>query len=332
MENKKIISSKMKIFMAFLLLSSIICFTTAFIQLYYSDFRVDNYFNISQYYNNAIYWSKDSNDLSGDEVYSKSIDLKDIDNINIDFYNYPTVIQTYPGDSLSISIYSKHNPSSAQNKQIELLANSVDNKTLVVNPSQNISSINEYRNNISFLIKIPYSYSNNININTSNGNIELNNLSLKNLNIKTTNSDVSINNLTSEATNISTTNGSIVTNGLNAKNLILNTTDGSISSTDNFTNGTISTINGSIYTLISSSASNLNINSTSGSINLSIHKDSNLTLSYSTINGILYRESYEDDSDYLSTDNTLKFGNGNGKVNVKTVNGDLNLSEGTIPE
>lgn len=327
MENKKIISSKMKIFMAFLLLSSIICFTTAFIQLYYSDFKVDNYFNISQYYSNAINWSNDSDDLSGDEVYSKSIDLKDIDNINIDFYNYPTVVQTYPGDSLSISIYSKHNSSSAQNKQIELLSNSVDNKTLVVTPSQNISSINEYRNNISFLIKVPYSYSNNININTSNGNIDLSNLNIKNLNIKTTNSYVSINNLTSETTNISTTNGSIVTNGLNTKDLILNTTDGSISSTDNFANGTISTINGSIYTLISNSVSNLNINSTSGSINLSINKDSNLTLSYSTINGSLYRDSYDESSDYLNNDNTLKLGNGNGKVNVKTVNGDLNLSE-----
>lgn len=150
--------------MAFLLLLSIICFTTAFIQLYYSDFKVDN-------------------------------------------------------------------------------------KTLVVTPSQNISSINEYRNNISFLIKIPYSYSNNININTSNGNIDLSNLNIKNLNIKTTNSDVSIN------------------------------------------------------------------------------KDSNLTLSYSTINGSLYRDSYDESSDYLNNDNILKLSNGDGKVNVKTVNGDLNLSE-----
>ena len=328
MENKKIISSKMKIFMAFLLLSSIICFTTAFIQLYYSDFRVDNYFNISQYYNNVLYWSKDSNDLSGDEVYSKSIDLKDIDNMNIDFNNYPTVVQTYPGDNLSISIYSNNNSSSAQNKQIELLSNSVDNKTLVVTPAQNILSINEYRNNISFLIKIPYSYSSSININTSNGSIDLNNLNIKNLNIKTTNSDISINNLNSETTNISTTNGSIVTNGLNTKDLILNTTDGSISSTDNFTNGIISTINGSIYTLISNNASNLSLNSTSGDVNVSIDKNSNLTLSYSTINGSLYREYYEDDSDYLNTDNTMKFGNGNGTVNVKTINGDLNLSEG----
>lgn len=199
--------------MAFLLLSSIICFTTAFIQLYYSNFKVDNYFNITQYYSNAINWSIDSDDLSGDEV------------------------------------YSKHNSSSAQNKQIELLSNSVDNKTLVVTPSQNISSINEYRNNISFLIKIPYSYSNNININTSNGNIDLSNLNIKNLNIKTTNSDVSIN------------------------------------------------------------------------------KDSNLTLSYSTINGSLYRDSYDESSDYLNNDNILKLINGDGKVNIKTVNGDLNLSE-----
>ncbi|VYU60936.1 DUF4097 family beta strand repeat protein [Clostridium tertium] len=327
MEKRKIISNKMKIFMAFLLLSSIICFTTAFIQLYYSDFKIDNYFDVSQYYNNTLSLGMDSNVLNGDEIYSKSIDLKDIDTVNINFDNYTTIVQSYPGDNLSISIYSKYNSSSAQNKQIELLSNSIDNKVLKVTPSQNILSVNEYRNNISFLIKIPYSYSNSVNINNSNGNIDLTNLNLKNLNIKSTNSDVLINNLNAESTTISTTSGNIVTNGLNSKELALNTTDGSISSTDNFSNSSISTINGYISALISSNLSNLTINSTSGDVNLSIEKDSNLTLTYSTINGSLYRDSSDNNSDYVDTDTTLTFGNGSGKVNIKTVHGDLNISE-----
>ena len=327
MEKRKIISNKMKIFMAFLLLSSIICFTTAFIQLYYSDFKIDNYFDVSQYYNNTLNLGMDSNVLNGDEIYSKSIDLKDIDTVNINFDNYTTIVQSYPGDNLSISIYSKYNSSSAQNKQIELLSNSIDNKVLKVTPSQNILSVNEYRNNISFLIKIPYSYSNSVNINNSNGNIDLTNLNLKNLNIKSTNSDVLINNLNAESTTISTTSGNIVTNGLNSKELALNTTDGSISSTDNFSNSSISTINGYISALISSNLSNLTINSTSGDVNLSIEKDSNLTLTYSTINGSLYRDSSDNNSDYVDTDTTLTFGNGSGKVNIKTVHGDLNISE-----
>lgn len=327
MEKRKIISNKMKIFMAFLLLSSIICFTTAFIQLYYSDFKIDNYFDVSQYYNNTLNLGMDSNVLNGDEIYSKSIDLKDIDTVNINFDNYTTIVQSYPGDNLSISIYSKYNSSSAQNKQIELLSNSIDNKVLKVTPSQNILSVNEYRNNISFLIKIPYSYSNSVNINNSNGNIDLTNLNLKNLNIKSTNSDVLINNLNAESTTISTTSGNIVTNGLNSKELALNTTDGNISSTDNFSNSSISTINGYISALISSNLSNLTINSTSGDVNLSIEKDSNLTLTYSTINGSLYRDSSDNNSDYVDTDTTLTFGNGSGKVNIKTVHGDLNISE-----
>ena len=42
---KKLISTKMKVFMVFLLIASITCFTTAMVTLYNSNFKLSDYTN-----------------------------------------------------------------------------------------------------------------------------------------------------------------------------------------------------------------------------------------------------------------------------------------------
>ena len=318
---KKLISTKMKIFMTFLLVTSILFYTTALIQLNNSNFKLSNYLNINEY--NFPNWSFSTNStLGGDEILSKDINLNDIDTIDINFNNNYAVIETYPGDKLNITAYSTYY-SKAITETIDIISNSIDSKNLNLSTATDLSNSKEYENSISFLIKIPYSFSNNTNINIGSGNINLNNLNLKNLNIKTSSANIYINNLNSDNANISSTSGDLITNKFNTNKISLHNVSGSISSTGITGDATISTISGSISILASINLNTLDIDSNSGNVHFSVSEDSNISLNYSTINGEFYKSNY--DNNNYSKNISLNFGDGSKKVNIKTVNGNLIL-------
>lgn len=322
MIKKKLIGTKMKIFMVILLVSSIIFYTIALIQLNNSGFMVSDYFDLSDYhFTNWI--SKSRSSLNGEEILSKNIDLKDIDNLNIDFTNNYAIIESYPGDKLSVSAYSTYY-SKTINEAIDILSNSVDNKNLYISPNENLATTKEYKNNIGFLIKIPYSYINSTNININYGNISLDNLTLKNMNVKTSNADISLNNVTSETSSISSTYGNLISNKFISQKAIFNNIHGDISSTETTGDTTISTVNGNISILASSSLNNLDIDTNYGNINLSLPENSNISLNYLTVNGSFYKT--HDNTNENSKNVILNFGDGSGKINIKTVDGDLILS------
>lgn len=326
MTNKKIISTKMKFFMSFLLVSSIICFSTAFIQLYYSNFKLSNYFNVNESILEDLF-NKHSvnrtNTINGDEIFSKTFNLNEIDNINIDFNGYTVFLKSYPGDTLSLYAYSNEGIQIQNNN--DFISSNVDNKTLNLLPSSNLSSVVNNKKNIDFLIKIPYSYSNNLSANLFSGSIKLDNLTLKSLNLKSISSDISLSNITCETSNISNTNGNITTNTFRTKDLYLNTINGNISSTELSGKVMLSTVNGNVSALISPSLTNIDINTTSGEVYLSTPNDSNLSINYSTVNGDFYKN--KDNNKQLNKENvSLTLGDGSTKANIKTVSGNLNLS------
>ncbi len=318
---KKLISTKIKIFMTFLLVTSILCYTTALIQLNNSSFKLSNYFNLNEY--NFTNWNLNTNTtLSGDEVLSKDINLTDIDTIDINFNNNYTVIETYPGDKLNITAYSTYY-SEAITETMDIISNSIDNKILNLSTTTDLNNSNEFKNSISFLIKIPYSFLNNTNINIGSGNININNLNLKNLNIKTSSANIYINNLNSDNANISSTSGYIITNKFNTNKISLHNVSGNISSTSIIGDATISTISGNVSILASTNLNTLDIDSNSGNVHFSVSENSNISLNYSTISGDFYKSN--DNSNNYGKNISLTFGDGSKKVNIKTVNGNLIL-------
>ena len=308
---KKLISTKMKIFMVFLLIASITCFTSSLVVLYRSDFKLSDYSNSNtnwifgwrhSYYNNF-------NTILLDEP------LTNIKNLNIDFTGYNVTLEVHSGNNL---IINSSDPSSS--KENSLIINNTDD-TLTISAS-NIS-----RN---LLVKIPSSYSNNLDFKFTEGSAIISNMTLESLKIQGINSDVNINNITLTSVNISITDGDINLNNINSKDLSVDTLDGEIFSTNLKGNINLSTSNGDIFASLTNEITNSKINTTNGDVELNLPIDNNFLIDFNTVTGEL--EDYLIESKFNKYD--IKKHNSNSKItigtgvipiSVTTVDGDLSF-------
>lgn len=305
---KKLISTKMKIFMVFLLIASITCFTTSLVVLYRSDFKLSDYSNLN---NN---WSFGWRDNYYNNFNTTLLDepLTNIENLNIDFTGYKVTLEVYSGDNL---IINSSDPSSSTEKSLNI---SNTDGTLAISAS-NIS-----RN---LLLKIPSSYTNNLDFKYTDGSANLSDITLESLKIQSTNSDININNVTLSSANISTTNGDINLNNINSKDLSVNTSNGEIFSTNLKGNVNLSSTSGDIFASLTNEITNSKINTTNGDVELNLPIDNNFLIDFNTTNGEL--------DDYLNSSKyNIKNHNGNFKItigtgvipiSVTTVNGDLSF-------
>lgn len=305
---KKLISTKMKIFMVFLLIASITCFTTSLVVLYRSDFKLSDYSILN---NN---WSFGWRDNYYNNFNTTLLDepLTNIENLNIDFTGYKVTLEVYSGDNL---IINSSDPSSSTEKSLNI---SNTDGTLAISAS-NIS-----RN---LLLKIPSSYTNNLDFKYTDGSANLSDITLESLKIQSTNSDININNVTLSSANISTTNGDINLNNINSKDLSVNTSNGEIFSTNLKGNVNLSSTSGDIFASLTNEITNSKINTTNGDVELDLPIDNNFLIDFNTTNGEL--------DDYLNSSKyNIKNHNGNFKItigtgvvpiSVTTVNGDLSF-------
>ena len=305
---KKLISTKMKIFMVFLLITSITCFTTSLVVLYRSDFKLSDYSILN---NN---WSFGWRDNYYNNFNTTLLDepLTNIENLNIDFTGYKVTLEVYSGDNL---IINSSDPSSSTEKSLNI---SNTDGTLAISAS-NIS-----RN---LLLKIPSSYTNNLDFKFTDGSANLSDITLESLKIQSTNSDINIDNVTLLSANVSTTNGDINLNNINSKDLSVNTSNGEIFSTNLKGNVNLSSTSGDIFASLTNEITNSKINTTNGDVELNLPIDNNFLIDFNTTNGEL--------DDYLNSSKyNIKNHNGNFKItigtgvvpiSVTTVNGDLSF-------
>lgn len=317
MAKNKLISTKMKIFMACIFLGSILSFSAAGILLYNSGFQLSNYFDFNNYDIGFFY----DNELDGYEISKSTESLDGVENLSLDFNGYDAYVQTYSGTSIELSMKTLNNSNIAINNDIFQVSR--DNGVLSIKPNPNIDS--NLLNQSAFIIKIPYSYSKNLNLNLVSGNISLTNLTLNELNVKTIDADIILNSTTCETSNISTTNGYIDANSFTSKNLILNTIDGNVYVSPLIGEVSLSTISGTVSLELSNSLSKLDITSTSSEINLTLPSSPNFGVNFSTVSGILYNN-IDDSLNYESNESSnFNLGNGDNKLNIKTISGDVSL-------
>ena len=305
---KKLISTKMKIFMVFLLITSITCFTTSLVVLYRSDFKLSDYSILN---NN---WSFGWRDNYYNNFNTTLLDepLTNIENLNIDFTGYKVTLEVYSGDNL---IINSSDPSSSTEKSLNI---SNTDGTLAISAS-NIS-----RN---LLLKIPSSYTNNLDFKYTDGSANLSDITLESLKIQSTNSDINIDNVTLLSANVSTTNGDINLNNINSKDLSVNTSNGEIFSTNLKGNVNLSSTSGDIFASLTNEITNSKINTTNGDVELDLPIDNNFLIDFNTTNGEL--DDYLDSSNYDIKNHNGNFkitiGTGVVPISVTTVNGDLSF-------
>lgn len=324
MNKKKLISTKMKIFMTLLLIGSIALFSIAGVVLYNSGFKLNNYFNLKNptldYFNNHyVDYNKES--------FSTTSSLNGIENLNLDFNEYITSIETYEGEDIKVSVYPR-------NSNIQDISSPIiitpDNNTLTIKANTDtLSKVNN--NDFEFLIQIPYSYSKNLNINLLSGDISLHNINLLNLTIKSTDSDITLDNLKSESATISVTNGNINTNNSTINKTSFDTVSGDIDLNNASGSVTLSSVNGDIDSTLTDSLTDLSINTTSGDVDLSIANNNNISVSFSSTTGEFEPNISDPSLNNLSipkSGGSINFalGTGTSKIDVTTVTGDFALS------
>lgn len=307
---KKLISTKMKIFMAFLLIGSITFFTSSMVVLYRSDFKLSDYTNFGKWdlgWNNHHYYDYSSTFL--DEP------LTNIQNLNMDFTGYDVELEVHSGSNLIIN--GNPNFSSVDNS---LNVTNVDG-TLTILPS-NIS-----RN---ILIKLPSSYNNNLDFKFTDGYANLSNMTLKTLKFQGVNADLDINVVTLTSGNFSTTNGDITLKDISSNDLSANTLDGEIYSTNLKGNVNLTTIEGDIFAGLSNEINNSKINTTNGDVNLELPPDNNFLIDYNTVSGDF--DQYSNSSNFNKYDikrnnrnYKITIGTGTIPISITTVNGDLSF-------
>lgn len=318
MAKKKLISTKMKIFIACIFLGSILSFSAAGVLLYNSGFQLSNYFDFDNYDIGLFY----NNRLNGYEVYTANENLDGVENLTLDFNGYDTYIETYSGSTIELSIENL-NGSNSEISNSNPFNISRDNGSLSIKPNTDLN--NDLFKHSNFIIKIPYSYAKNLNLNIISGNVSLTNLTLNDLSVKTINADVILNSTTCETSNISTTNGYIDANTFTSKILSLNTVDGNIYFSPLIGEVSLSTISGNASLTLSNSLTKLDVVSTSGEVELTLPSSPNFAVNFSTVSGDLYNSLNDSFASENQENINFNLGNGDNKLNIKTVSGNLSL-------
>lgn len=310
---KKLISTKMKVFMVFLLITSITCFTSSMVVLYNSDFKFSNYINWNSWNDWNIGWEYNNyNDYThtiSDEP------LTDIQNLNLDFNGLDVIFQVHSGNTLTVNGGINYEGTNS----IDALNINRENGTLTISP-KNIHT--------SLLIKIPSSYTNNLSLNLTSGSVDLSDMTLQSLLIQSVRTDFNLTNITCTTGNISTSNGDIVLNNFASTDLSADTLNGEIYSTGLKGNINLKTISGDIFSSLTNDVTGGKFNSTHGDINLEILSDNNFLIDYSIVNGDFQPSSTLSLAYDLTSSNhnaTISMGSGAIPISVTTIDGDLSF-------
>lgn len=329
MAKKKFISTKMKVVMASVLIGSIASFTAAGVVLYNSDYKLSNYFDISEL--EFDFYRNNNSSYYGNKIFTDNIEINGLENLDFIFDSNSAYFESYNGNSIEISLYSTSQTNLPSNST-PFIANSENNHLKVTPNKEVVSDTNS--NKYTYVIKIPTSYNKELKINSSLGRIELNNFNITSLDIKSKNTNVNLNNVSCNNGHINITNGDFSSKAFNSKELSIEGVNSNIYSSQISGNVNITSINGYVHCTASNNLTNLNTSVNSGDIELNIPSDGNFTINPSVINGSFHNDVLDDKNDkshdqYDENHNKIPtpftLGNGENKITLSVVNGHISI-------
>lgn len=307
--NKKFISTKVIITAIVSLIICIGCFLAAIIVIFNSDCTLakelkNHNFSILNDFEFNSRFTTNFND-------ERSIAIDDnMEKININ--STAADIEVEFSNSISSEIKMITEGKFASDKSFEDIIN--DFKY-----SNNTANISTKESSLSFgLFKlklyIPSKYKNNIDINTVSGDtICSNSNTLSSINIKSTSGDIELNNLTTQNTSISVISGELDIKNCTTSKSNINTTSGDVyAENSDLGISKIKTTSGDIDIDMINLGKSMDINSTSGDVYLTVPSTENFNVNFSSLSGEIY-----DDSSHKSGEKT---------INVTTKSGDLDIS------
>jgi DUF4097 and DUF4098 domain-containing protein YvlB len=303
---KKFISTRMKIFMLILMLLSIAFYASGCIALVQSGYKLSDYPNELHITPDSFSFNADINlfDFNGSSL-SKEYNLNDnVNEIAINLNSQDIKVENYEGQTLKVQL--KNN-------------NSVSNELSETEEGNKLSLSTNYNTpgNATVTVSIPNSFKSKgaLKIITSSGDINISNVLLDSLSISTASGDTEVSNLNLNYFSLNSASGDT-----HFKNVsTLNETKLVSSSGEIVGNGTLgqltaNTASGDMELKLEKSLANSSISSISGTIDLSLPKNSGYKINYDTISGHLE-----------SSNGKLSHGDESSIINVNTTSGNLSV-------
>ena len=303
---KKFISSKMKIFMLVLFLLSITFYASGCIALVQSGYKLSDYPNELHITPDSFSFNADINlfDFDGSSL-SKEYNIDDdINEISINLNSQDIKVENYEGQTLKVQIKSNNSSSSE-------LTETEDGHKLSLSTNYNTPG------NANISVSIPNSFKNKgaLKIVTSNGDIDISNVSLDTLSISTASGDTEVSNLTSNYFTLNSSSGDTHLKNVSALNETrLVSSSGEIVGNGTLGQLTANTTSGDMELKLEKSITDSSLSSISGTIDLSLPKDSGYKINYDTISGHLE-----------SSNEKLSHGDESSIININTTSGNLNI-------
>lgn len=299
---KKLISTKMKISMLVLLLASIAFYASGCIALVQSGYKLSDYANELNIMPNSFKFDVNLFDFNDSSVSTDYALNDNITEINLNLNSQDINVQNYEGQTLKVQIKSSSSISS------ELLETEDGNK-LILSTRYNTPG------NATISVNIPNNFKNrgSFKLVTSSGDINISNLSLDTLSISTASGDTKVSNLNSNYFDLNSSSGDTRFTNISALNETkLVSSSGEIIGSGNLGKVTANTSSGDMDLKFEKSLANSSLSSSSGSITLSLPKNSGYKINYETNSG-----------EVDSSNEKLSSGDESSIINVNTTSGDL---------
>ena len=306
---QKLISTNMKIFLLILIVLSIIFYASGCILLVNSGYKLSDYadeLNLTFHDINSYFNNEGLNFNLNGSIESNEHTINDnINSIEFNLTSQDIKLKNYDGDVIKVQIKSDNFHNSAELPVVES-----DNKLIFSTTPSNPA-------NATILISIPYSFNDkgDIKVTTSNGYVDISNLSSKAFNLSTASGSIYMSNSNFNYLNINTSNGNIDLNNVSgSEETKISSTSGNIQL--NGTPGLLScnTNSGHINIRIKDTLNNTSLNTLSGHISLSLPENSGYKINYNTLSG-----------NFTSDNKPLSFGDESSIINLRTSSGDINI-------
>lgn len=312
---KKFISPRMKIFLSVLTTLTILCYISAGILLYNSNFNFSSYSDNWEGQLN-IGWG------NGNSVRSMGTIEQDlpetIENIYLSTTSSDYSVEFYSGTTLKIDLSGDFFSNFTFSDGLSRIEVTDSNVFIETNDNLRFSDLD-------VKVYIPETYKNLLSIKSLSGESSVTGGNINRLLLESASGDINLYNVEAGDTSLKSLSGRIMAATLKTSNSLIKTASGDISINGILGDTTVSTASGSVDLNLSKLFSTSNFSTQSGDIDLIILNEIDYKVNFSSTSGEISGKNLN--IDINNNSNTYSFTNGTGSnlINVKTSSGNLRL-------
>lgn len=308
---KKFMSHRMKIFLSALTTLSILCYISAAIVLYNSNFNFASYSN--DWNGNWNFgWGNHNSMGTIEETLPQTVQNIYLSTTSSDcsvkFYNGTTIKIDVSGDFFSNFTYSDG-----------LSRVEVTDSNIFIETNDNLGF-----SDLDLTLYIPETYKNSLSLKSSSGELSVIGGKLQNLSLSSSSGDINLYNLEAVDISLEASSGSINAPTFKTSKSLIKTSSGDISINGSLGETTVSASSGSVDLNLSELGASSNFSAQSGDVNLMIPNEIGYRLAFSSNSGEISGKIIPGDNN-MNNSYTYTNGNGSKLINVKTSSGDLDL-------